>query len=107
MVRAMRTWIMALALVTSAPLVGAGQLAPWPTENPVAGLVQDARKGDGKAALCLAKIYERGWFGLRHDRREAYRWLHVARVLGEDTSMGPVCPPAPPFMRLPPHQSII
>jgi TPR repeat protein len=41
--------------------------------------------GSGKAALRLARIYERGIAGVTQDAAESLKWYRAARILGEHT----------------------
>ena len=46
--------------------------------------VRAARGGNGKAALRLQQIYEKGIPGVTRDYAESLKWEQLARVLGED-----------------------
>jgi TPR repeat protein len=53
-----------------------------------------ARERNGKAALRLAQIYEKGIPGVARNYQESIRWYGVARALGEKPP--PIVDPLPP-----------
>jgi TPR repeat protein len=56
---------------------------------------QLARKGDGKAALRIAEIYEKGLGDVGRDETEAAKWYNAARVLGQPPLIGDFPTPRP------------
>ena len=48
---------------------------------------QAARSGNGKAALRLSEIYDKGLIGVSRDYAESLKWGNAARVLGEDVPL--------------------
>src|SRR5678810_1360463 len=49
--------------------------------------VRAARSGNGKAALRLCEIYDKGLLGVARDYAEGLKWCNVARVLGEEAPL--------------------
>ena len=43
-----------------------------------------ARAGNGKAALRLGEIYDKGLIGVAKDYAQSLKWYNAARVLGEE-----------------------
>ena len=70
----------------------AGQARPsrLPAEvqgnDEVRALTAKARSGDGKAALRLAEIYDKG-LGVPRNYAESLKWYNAARILGEDVPL--------------------
>jgi TPR repeat protein len=53
----------------------------------VALYIRSVRAGNGKAALRLGEIYDKGLAGVGRDYPESLKWYNAARVLGEEVPM--------------------